>query len=482
MKDRLILFWNQQSVVARIGLVVLGFAIVAGTVAAAVWAIRADYQPLFTDLDPRDASVIAAELDRTKIPYEIAADGTTILVEKSHVPATRMKVMGKGLDLKGSVGFEIFNNTDFGMTEFAQKINYQRALQGELARTISAFDEVRSVRVHLVLPESGLLRKNTVRPKASVTLAMRNGDRLTLEQIQGIQRLVAASVPEMEPAAVTVVDQQGVALSRRSNTESDRDLGTAGLDAKRDVESYLTHKVVAVLDQAYGVGKALVTVDVTLSHDHIKSTREDVLPVGGREGAIVRRRDTTQRAPITVTAVDGAREPGLGSTAVASDVEYVHGRQVEQIVSEPGAVKRISVGILVPGTGDSYQAERLKQVVANAVGLNPSRGDAIAFSWIGSNGKKLSGDGLTTLPQSPVAGRQKPAEAIDADARVMHLLWIAVAALFILLLVALYLVRRRSQINQTPASLSSREREEILARVKAWMEGGGRAARNGTGV
>src|SRR5262249_15138494 len=190
---------------------------------------------------PHDAAAIAAELERMKVPYAVSDDGTTILVDKANVHATRLKIMGKGVDLKGTVGFEIFNNTDFGMTEFAQKINYQRALQGELARTIGALAEVKSARVHLVLPESGLLRRSAAKPKASVTLAMRGAERLSPEQIQGIQRLVAASVAEMEPAAVTVLDQQGVALSRRSEPESES--SGPRLDAKREYEAYLARKV-----------------------------------------------------------------------------------------------------------------------------------------------------------------------------------------------------------------------------------------------
>jgi flagellar M-ring protein FliF len=258
-------FWKERSTAARAGFVVAALAIVAVCVAAAVWIFRDSYQPLFTELDARDAAAIAAELERQKVPYRIANDGATLLVPEEAVHATRLKVMGKGIDLKGTVGFEIFNSTDFGMTEFAQKINYQRALQGELARSIMALDEVKNARVHLVLPESGLLRRASVRPKASVTLAMRNERRLRPEQIQGIQRLVAAAVPEMDAGSVTVLDQQGVALSRRAEADGEGDAGR--LDAKREVETYLARKVAAVLEKAFGPGQAIVTVDVSLSHD-----------------------------------------------------------------------------------------------------------------------------------------------------------------------------------------------------------------------
>src|SRR5258706_6870501 len=174
MNGRLFELWSKAGTAAKAG-VVLGALLILGlAIAAAIWVLRDEYQPLFTELDTRDASAIAAELERMKIPYKVTGeDSATLLVDKSQVHATRLKVMGKGVDLKGTVGFEIFNNTDFGMTEFAQKINYQRALQGELGRTIMAFEEVKSARVHLVMPESGLLRRSAIRPKASVTLSMR---------------------------------------------------------------------------------------------------------------------------------------------------------------------------------------------------------------------------------------------------------------------------------------------------------------------
>ena len=176
---------------------------------------------LFSGLEPQDAATIVAELDKLKVPYRLGADETTVLVEESQVHATRLKLMGKGVNLRGGVGFEIFNTTDFGVTEFAQKINYQRALQGELARTIMSLDAVKSARVHLVMPDSGLFRRTNQKPKASIALALRDGRSLQSEQVQGIQRLVAASVPQIDASAVTVLDQRGVTLSRNVDAESE---------------------------------------------------------------------------------------------------------------------------------------------------------------------------------------------------------------------------------------------------------------------
>jgi flagellar M-ring protein FliF len=460
-------FWSERSAAARVGFVLAALAIVALMVVAAVWVLRTDYQPLFTELDPRDAAAITTELERMKVPYRIGRDedpgGAAVLVPGDAVHATRLKVMGKGIDLKGTVGFEIFSASDFGMTEFAQRINYQRALQGELARTIMAFEEVKSARVHVVLPESGVFRKSAVRPKASVTLVMRNDARLQPEQIQGIQRLVAASVAEMDPAAVTVLDQQGVALSRRAETASEGESSGGRLEAKKEVEAYLARKVVAVLDKAFGPGQGIVSVDVTLNHDQVKVTREDVLGAPGQ--AVVRRRQTTQEGAAFAGALSPAAESTLKSpAATTSEVEYQLGRKVEQVVSTPGGIRRISVGVLLPGAIETHQAESLKQVIAMAVGLNPSRGDAIALSRVGAarEAKPKAPDEL----KAPARPRAAEAQRFDW--------WLLAVSAFLLAaaLIALAARRRRREApRQEP--LSPKEREEILNRLKDWVASGG---------
>ena len=146
-------FWNGLGRGARAGLVAGTVSIALATAAMGWWALRADYQVLFAELSPQDAAAMTAELERLKVPYRLADEGASILVEKEQVYAVRMKLMGKDLPLHGAVGFELFNNSDFGMTEFAQKINYQRALQGELTRTILSLAQVKDARVLLVLPE-----------------------------------------------------------------------------------------------------------------------------------------------------------------------------------------------------------------------------------------------------------------------------------------------------------------------------------------
>ena len=213
MYDNLREIWKRRSASARAGLVMGVLLIVALLVWLSVGALQRDYQVLFSGLEPQDAATIVAELDKLKVPYRLGADETTMLVEESQVHATRLKLMGKGVNLRGGVGFEIFNTTDFGVTEFAQKINYQRALQGELARTIMSLDAVKSARVHLVMPDSGLFRR--AQPEA-----------------EGLDRARAARRPQ--PAARAGAGHP--AAGRRLGAADRRVGGDGARPARRDAE------------------------------------------------------------------------------------------------------------------------------------------------------------------------------------------------------------------------------------------------------
>jgi flagellar M-ring protein FliF len=384
--------WQSAAPGQRLGFVLGLLAIVASGVALVWWLLAANYQVLFSDLDPQDAASIVAELERMKVGHRLQDEGRSVLVEQSEVHKTRLKLLSKGgVNLRGTVGFELFADNDFGMTEFAQKINYQRALQGELARTIMALEEVRAARVHLVLPESGILRKNEARGKASITITTQPGRKLQPAQVAGIQRLVAAAVPQIEPSAVTLLDSRGVALNPA--LEEGQAQAVAGsearLELKRQTETYFAQKAAAVLDKAVGPGRAIVSVDVALNQDAMKMTQEQVLVVplensdGNISGAVVKSRQSTQKEArargvgVNALAEAGATVPGNETSNL--EVEYQHGKRIEQLVQAPGAIRRISVAIVLPESMPAAQMEKLTEVVGMAVGLVPGRGDGIAL-------------------------------------------------------------------------------------------------------
>jgi flagellar M-ring protein FliF len=490
--------WSKASIAKRIGAVIAVLAIVALVVSASMWALRDRNQVLFSGLGAQDAGALVTELERLKVPFQVADSGATLLVDQDVVHQTRLKLMSQGVDLKGTVGLEIFGQNDFGMTEFTQKVNLQRALQGELARTIMAFDEVKHARVHLVLAEAGLLRRPGVKPKASVTLAVNGNAKLRADQVLGIQRLVAAAVPELEPAGVTVLDQQGVTLSKSTSAgDAEADNLGARFEIKRQIEAHLTKKAVEVLDRVFGPGQAIVTVDVVLDYDQIRVTREDVLGTRGRdgdtEGVVIRRRQNVPGS--TAGAADPAGAPAVADDAARRaalreaprpqagtlDLEYVTGRKVEQVVSAPGSIRRISLGVVLPEGVDPVKLRRLSEVVSMSIGLDARRGDAIAlYSVDPKRATRIEVGDAAAADPAPPASAMVPGPARNGAAAgstgTVHPLpapfaWLALLGV-VSLGAAVWAARALGARASAPASLSDAERERLLAQMREWVKAG----------
>lgn len=498
-------FWEGLGRGARTSLIAGLIAIVLGTAALAWWLLRADYQVLFSDLKPQDAAAMSAELDKLKIPYRFDEAQGALLVDKAQVLPTRLKLMGQDMPLQGAVGFELFNNTDFGMTEFAQKINYQRALQGELTRTIQSLSEIRDVRVHLALPEQGLFKQAQSRPKAAITITLRDGQYLRPEQVNGIQRLVAAATPGMTAQDVTVVDRQGVALSRSSDEGAEAAAAVAGsgrLELKKDTEAQLARKAAAVLDRAFGPGQALASVDVTLNMDQVRITTEDVIPAASRtadsRGVIVKERESVRDGG--QPPLDAARAGSAGGASTQREVDYQVGRRVEQVVSQAGSVRRIQVVAVVRQPLDAGQEDKLRRLLAAAVGASTERGDTVvvqsmqallpanADAAAAAAGAAAQQQGEAPLspgqavPSVPsVASHAAPkGRGLDID---LPLPVQAAAAVVLCLVVALLAVSaaraNRKAPSAMPAGLSDAERQAALRKLQQWMhaDGAGPAAR-----
>ncbi|HSW16107.1 MAG TPA: flagellar basal-body MS-ring/collar protein FliF, partial [Ramlibacter sp.] len=457
---------------SRIGLALGAATIVLAMALAGWWLLRAEQAVLFSELKPQDAAVVAAELDKLKIAYTVADGGAALLVDAAQVHATRLKLMGRDLPLHGAVGLELFNTTDFGMTEFAQKINYQRALQGELTRTILSFNEVQDARVHLALPEQGLFRQPATRPKAAITLTLRHGQALRAEQVSGIQRLVAAAVPGLVAQEVTVVDPHGVALSRVSG-DAEGDAG-GRLDLKRDTENYLSRKAGAVLERAFGPGQALASVDVTLNMDQVRTTTEDVLAApdasgGLATGVLVRERESSRDAPASAPGVapaQGADARATRGASVQRDAEYQTGRRVEQVVSQPGSIRRLQVVAVVRQPLAVDQQEQVRRLIAAAVGAVVERGDTVlvqSFAPVAAPAPEADG----AVAASPQA---RPAVGAFTDMGAAGQRSSAPAALAWLLLAvvvagAAWVLYARSARPGRSEALSAAQRDAALRRV-----------------
>ena len=476
----LLLLWEGLDRRARVG-AALGCVLIAGLmVALAVWAYRPDYQVLFADMAPRDAAAMSAELDKMKTPYQLGDDGNTILVPRDLVYKTRLKLMGKDVPLHGAVGFEVFNNADFGMTEFVQKVNYLRAVQGELTRTILSIDDIQGARVHLAIPEQGLFKKAMTKPKASVTLTMKNGHALAQDQITGIQRLVAASVPDIASADVTVLDQHGVALTRVSG-EATGEGGETQLDSKRSNEDYLLKKVMVVLDRTFGSGGAIASVDVVLNLDHGKVTTEEVLAAkggtvdGSPTGVVVREKHSLRDSDtVAVGPTGGAARPAAGGNST-SESDYQVGRRVEQSTVMGGTVRRMTIAVVVKQNLSDAQLDKVREVVALAVGFNSARGDAIAVNSVDRliNGADPAATSALAVPAAPLSDAPagvpaKAARTPDSQSATV-VVWVLAATLVVAVLGGLSLLWRRGRTSGR-VTLDDAARARMLADVRQWID------------
>ncbi|NEX63025.1 flagellar basal-body MS-ring/collar protein FliF [Noviherbaspirillum galbum] len=483
--ENLIALWNRQPAGKKAGLAAGMLLILALVAALGYMTMRVEYQVLFSDLQQRDAAAMAAELERMKVPYRLSDNGGAILVPKDQVHKSRMKLAGKDIPLQGGIGFEVFNNADFGMTDFVQKVNYQRAVQGELTRTLLSIEDVQAVRVHLAVPEQGLFKKATTRSKASVTLTLKPSKTLAANQITGIQRLVAASVADVAPDDVTVIDQHGVALTRRAQAEGEVLASGVQIESKRETEDYLARKINLVLENAFGRGAATAIVDVALSGDHRRIvTEQGVQSKTGKSDAGAATAGSRERpASNAVPSIEGMSL--AGNLNPLPDGATPGNRRVEQTVIPPGGLRRMTVAIVIKRQLDPAQLERLKEVVGSAAGFNAQRGDAIVVYPLGDAASANAADAKTTTDQvrpdeeASVRSEGQSRERITSAGT--H--WIAMAGIVAGFGgLALFLALRRRAARYTPAismagsplapAMTAAEREKTLVRLKQWVNGG----------
>ncbi len=371
-------------------------------VAAVLVAVTMGYgEPkglLYSNLDIKEAGSITAALDQAGVKYEVKGDGSTILVGRDEVASTRLMLSGKGLPTSGSVGYEIFDEANaLGQTDFVQQLNRQRALEGELARTIRSLDGITSARVHLVLPKRQLFEDEAEQPSAGITIGV-GGREPNAQQVRAMQNLVASAVPNLKPERVTVVDQHAKTLSSGEN-------GMAGAaDGERgDVEQRIAKTVKQMVEGMVGAGKARVNVSADLELKRVTLSEETYNP----DGQVIRSETTTEEnanesqpdasgqtsASANIPGAPGANGSTNSSASgrTESTTNYEISKTVRTEVQEPGQVKRLSVAVAVdgitaqgadgkPGAYTPRSAEEMKRIeslVRTAVGYDEKRGDQV---------------------------------------------------------------------------------------------------------
>jgi flagellar M-ring protein FliF len=466
--------WAGLSPVAKVFFVLFLGIILVFTGLSAYWLLKDEYQVVYDDLSQQDAAAIVTELERAKVPYQLNRNGTAILLPKEEAAQIKLKLAGKGVANTNNVGFELFNNAEFGMTEFAQKINYLRALQGELERTIATFGGVKSARVHLVLPESTLFKRRNSKPKASVSIVTKDGEDIANEQVTGIQRLVASSVADLSPSDVTVMNQQGVALNKQVLVNNEDADPYQRLEVKKQLENYFTNKLNRILDKVVGSGKAIVTTDISLNYDEVKVTKEDIVPLpntkGQSVGAIYKQRITSQVESVDkLTNFAEDQSQTQPPTNASKEVEFANNRRIEHILSAPGAINKISVAVVLPESTDSLTLLKVKDVIAASAGINPARGDQVIVHAISAYQAEVTPavEPPAELPALLPSTVSPATPKLLSTNRYAAYYWLLPLLLVLLLMAALMKWRRTS----APTKLSQNERDKLLQEINHWATG-----------
>jgi flagellar M-ring protein FliF len=404
---------------------IIAAAFVAAALLFGIWyfLIRTPYGLGFADLKTDDAALIVEELKRQKTPYKLSDNGTSILVPKDQVDATRISILGGDLPLKGTVGFELFNKNDMGLTEFAQKINYQRALQGELARTLMAMDDIESARVHLSLPNTDVFERDRRPAKASVTIVTKFGRVLDGASVAGIQRLLASATPELEPQNVAILNASGQLLTPNMQI----------IDTP--ISSNSARKL--VMEQFYAA-RIREAVQPVLSDPQTRVVV--MLPVGADASVLPQIKNTS---PQEVDEKKAGDEP-----AKASDRRFP-----------------LTISISLPTLPDPVLQEKATLLLQQAVGFDLKRGDSLQFMTLPA----LTGpsDVLPMRRTEPAGTSAEQPPASWASERLFSGLasWIFYIIAGCALATLLWILMRRLRRER----MTAEQREDFAARLKTLL-------------
>ena len=429
---------NRLAVLPRPVLLAVGAGLIAVVVVAALWLREAEYRSLFTNLENRDGGAIVSVLNQRNIPYKFADNGTTILVPADQVYALRLQLAEQGLPRGGSVGFELLDQPRFGASQFTEQVTYQRALEGELARSIEGMHPVRSARVHLAIPRQSLFVREREAPTASVLLTLYPGRNLSETQVSAIAWLVSSSVPHLNADAVSIVDQDGHLLSALA--------GEAGMDGTRrnfvaDIEQRTVQRILTLLNPIVGIGNVRAQVSATVDFSQREQTSEVYRPNETPGEAAVRSKQTSASlqngaqppqgvpgalsnepppnalAPIQVPpanpnpapnqaqAANQAQQPGPANAPAAgtpvagtqpeaqrvssrndATINYEVDRTISHVKHALGNLQRLSAAVVInyrdTGDGaaplDPADLEKIDALVRQAMGFSAERGDTLS--------------------------------------------------------------------------------------------------------
>ena len=424
---------NQQKILLMIAVAVIAALLVAGN----TWLKQADYRILFSNISERDGGAIIAALDQMNIPYQFNDTGGAILVPGSKVHEVRLRLATQGLPKGGGVGFELMENQKFGISQFAEQVNYQRGLEGELSRTIQSIAAVQNARVHLAIPKPTVFVREELKPSASVLLNLYPGRALDPSQIAGIQNLVAASVPNLSVSGVTLIDQTGAMLSQLKSPLMDAGLDPTQIKYVREIEASAIKRVDDILAPIVGQGNARVQVAADIDFSQSEQTAETHRPnttppdiairsqqtsesasatpsAQGVPGALTNQPPVPATAPLTTPPVAGAGTPAAApgqplpgqlnaagvqgpinsiaqpiNTRKDSTINYEVDKTIRHTKQSVGTIKRLSAAVVINHRKDAKglvkplsdtELKQINELVKEALGYNKERGDTVSVA------------------------------------------------------------------------------------------------------
>jgi flagellar M-ring protein FliF len=392
--------WPLKRKIALIFVVAISIALMF---AILLWSQRVDYHVLYGNLTPEDAGQVIGKLKEANVPYRVR--NNVIYVPADRVYELRLELAAQGIPLGGGVGFELFDKTQIGVTEFVQRLNYIRALQGELTRTIRQLAEVEQARVHIAIPERTIFTAKEEEPTASVVLRLKPGRVLSQGQIGGIVHLVSSSVEGLQPRNVTIIDNMGNLLSKAvENNIADMAINAGQREYRESLNKYYESSLQSMLEGIVGRGNAIVRVATSLDFTQIEKTEERFDP----DTIAIRTEQRTQENAVGALpgGIPGAltNQPGQppmqaagiqpSSQKQSENIHYEISRSVSRIIQPRGEVKNISVAVLVDGfykkEGDKMvyvprseeDIKRYREIVMAAIGYNEDRGDRVIVESI----------------------------------------------------------------------------------------------------
>ena len=393
--------WAGMSIVQRALAAGGAVALLATVIGLSLWLNKPEYRVLYSNLGPEDASVVIKALQADKVQYRLVDGGATIMVPHEVVYDQRIKIAGEGALVGQGIGFEIFDKVKVGQTDFVQKINYTRALQGELARTISEFPSVDSARVHLVIPRRSLFVEERLSPSASVVLKLKRPSvKPDQKEITAVLNMMLMSVEGLDKKHISITDNGGKVLYQPEE-DSLAGISTTQMEYRSQVQRNLERRIEEMLQPIFGPGRVIAKVNADMDFSQKTIRREFFDPEKTAVRSEQRSEESQQgRANLEAGAPD-ANFRGDGITGSVSDqngtretrtTNYEINKEEQQIVANVGDLRRLTVAVIIDGTYEKVdgawsfvprkteELERVRQLVSNAVGLDKGRGDLLEVS------------------------------------------------------------------------------------------------------